>query len=245
MTNTGSSSAAVLKFTIPQGPKGDAGSTGAAGPGVPIGGSPGQILSKVDSTDYNTMWIAAPSGSGSGGFSQNGNAAWISGKWVDSRVQYGAYSSAARTTNLLLATTLVVPVTTTFNAISVNLSASATGNLRMGLYNALSNGVPGALLAEATVTLGAAGLYQAVIDVTVLPGLYYIASITNSTSTGFPLLSTTGVRPVYSTDAGAGPNNNMFMVSNSAYLTALPNPWPNTAYTGLAGSPPMISLKIA
>jgi hypothetical protein len=34
--------------------------TGPAGPGVPIGGTAGQILSKVDGTDYNTVWTAAP-----------------------------------------------------------------------------------------------------------------------------------------------------------------------------------------
>lgn len=33
-----------------------------AGQGVPAGGTAGQILSKVDGTDYNTEWIDAPSG---------------------------------------------------------------------------------------------------------------------------------------------------------------------------------------
>lgn len=37
-----------------QGPKGD------PGEGVPTGGTAGQILAKVDATDYNTHWIAAP-----------------------------------------------------------------------------------------------------------------------------------------------------------------------------------------
>ena len=55
----------------PQGPKGDTGETGAtgatgetgpegpqgpAGPGVPAGGTAGQVLTKVDGTDYNTEW---------------------------------------------------------------------------------------------------------------------------------------------------------------------------------------------
>lgn len=33
---------------------------------VPLGGSAGQILSKIDGTDFNTQWINAPSGSGEG-----------------------------------------------------------------------------------------------------------------------------------------------------------------------------------
>lgn len=37
--------------------KGTAGSTGATGAGVPIGGTAGQILQKVDATNYNTQWV--------------------------------------------------------------------------------------------------------------------------------------------------------------------------------------------
>lgn len=45
------------------GAKGDPGAAGAkgdTGEGVPTGGTAGQILAKVDATDYNTQWIAAP-----------------------------------------------------------------------------------------------------------------------------------------------------------------------------------------
>jgi hypothetical protein len=45
----------------PQGETGPAGATGATGPGVPIGGTAGQVLRKIDATDYNTEW-ATPSG---------------------------------------------------------------------------------------------------------------------------------------------------------------------------------------
>lgn len=58
----------------PQGPKGDTGTTGAQGPtgstgsqgppgqGVPAGGTTGQVLAKVNATDYNTNWIAQTGG---------------------------------------------------------------------------------------------------------------------------------------------------------------------------------------
>jgi hypothetical protein len=39
------------------GAKGDTGATGPAGPGIATGGTTGQVLSKIDSTDYNTQWI--------------------------------------------------------------------------------------------------------------------------------------------------------------------------------------------
>lgn len=38
------------------GPTGNTGATGATGPGVAPGGSAGQILKKIDGTDYNTEW---------------------------------------------------------------------------------------------------------------------------------------------------------------------------------------------
>jgi hypothetical protein len=42
------------------GTAGVAGATGATGPGVVTGGTAGQVLSKIDATDYNTQWINPP-----------------------------------------------------------------------------------------------------------------------------------------------------------------------------------------
>ncbi|WP_221067385.1 DNRLRE domain-containing protein [Methylomagnum ishizawai] len=44
------------------GPDGATGPTGPAGPGVPIGGSAGQVLAKIDGTDYNTQWTTPAGG---------------------------------------------------------------------------------------------------------------------------------------------------------------------------------------
>lgn len=54
VANVGTSSAAVFNFGIPAG---QTGATGATGPGVPIGGTDGQVLAKIDTTDYNTTWV--------------------------------------------------------------------------------------------------------------------------------------------------------------------------------------------
>lgn len=42
--------------------KGAAGAPGAAGQGVPAGGTALQVLRKIDGTDYNTEWATPPSG---------------------------------------------------------------------------------------------------------------------------------------------------------------------------------------
>ena len=55
----------------PQGPQGNNGATGAtgatgtAGQGVPTGGTTGQVLTKIDGSNYNTQWTT-PSSSGGG-----------------------------------------------------------------------------------------------------------------------------------------------------------------------------------
>jgi hypothetical protein len=43
--------------TGPTGPTGATGATGPTGAGVPVGGTAGQVLAKVDSDDYDTQWI--------------------------------------------------------------------------------------------------------------------------------------------------------------------------------------------
>lgn len=50
--------------TGPQGDQGIQGTQGIQGPtgqGVPTGGTAGQVLSKVDGTDYNTQWVTTSS----------------------------------------------------------------------------------------------------------------------------------------------------------------------------------------
>lgn len=63
------------------GPAGPQGETGPAGPGVPTGGTAGQVLSKIDGTDYNTEW-KTPSGMPTG--SAGTKLFWSStqNKWV-------------------------------------------------------------------------------------------------------------------------------------------------------------------
>ena len=63
VTNAGTPSAAVFNFGLPQGVTGATGATGATGPagqGVPTGGTAGQVLAKINGTNYNTEWIDPP-----------------------------------------------------------------------------------------------------------------------------------------------------------------------------------------
>ena len=96
----------------PTGPKGDTGNTGptgATGPGVAAGGTAGQVLAKINGTDYNTEWIAPPvSGapaadgiiSGLGITISNLTVTIAAGSWRISETVYSLISP----TNITLAT---------------------------------------------------------------------------------------------------------------------------------------------
>lgn len=57
------------------GTNGTDGSDGADGQGVPIGGTVGQVLEKIDATDFNTQW-ATPSGGGGDDYTQILQLTW-------------------------------------------------------------------------------------------------------------------------------------------------------------------------
>ena len=73
---------------------GSDGATGPAGPGVPSGGTAGQVLSKVDGTDYNTAWTTP---SGGGGTTIPYISTWDSGStntiWKATVSGYTAYTN--------------------------------------------------------------------------------------------------------------------------------------------------------
>jgi hypothetical protein len=43
------------------------GATGPSGVGIPAGGTSGQVLAKIDETNYNTQWVTSSGGGGSAG----------------------------------------------------------------------------------------------------------------------------------------------------------------------------------
>ena len=62
--------------------------TGPAGPGVPVGGTTGQALTKIDGTDYNTQWTTG----GGGGVTDHGA---LTGLADDDHPQYATDSDLA------------------------------------------------------------------------------------------------------------------------------------------------------
>lgn len=66
--NIGTAGAVQLKFTIPRGDPGAAGTgTGGTTYGIPTGGAAGQVLGKTGAADYAVGWVTPQASSGAGG----------------------------------------------------------------------------------------------------------------------------------------------------------------------------------
>lgn len=66
----------AIPYTGPQGPQGN------PGQGVPTGGTTGQVLAKIDGTNYNTQWVTPSAGGGTGSAVPMGRLTLTSGKPV-------------------------------------------------------------------------------------------------------------------------------------------------------------------
>jgi hypothetical protein len=90
----------IIEVTITAtGPQGE---DGADGVGVPAGGTAGQILSKIDGTDYNTQWATIIES----GANANGN--WV--RYADGSQICWAYATASYVSAARLEITPTFPV---------------------------------------------------------------------------------------------------------------------------------------
>ena len=161
--NTGP--AGVAGPTGPTGPQGSAGpmgtagatgatgATGAAGQGVPTGGTAGQVLTKINATDYNTQWTTPSVGTAP--VTQVPNA--FHGHFPSSSTTALTYTSPVSTTSstsLLGINTLLVPATATYT-IQVASYIPAGYTLDLISVTPTASSVFNANAVLATATLGA------------------------------------------------------------------------------------------
>ena len=125
------------------GPQGPTGTPGVNGQGVPTGGTTGQVLAKVNATDYNTQWVT-PSG-GTSLPAQTGNA----GKVLTTDGTNPSWTNAP-----ILGTLQVSPVT---SAMSNNIVVTDL-NVRIIMID-FQNGSVAAAGTELNLTLPSAASY--------------------------------------------------------------------------------------
>lgn len=126
--------------TGPSGAPGAAGSQGPAGQGVPAGGAAGYVLSKNTATDYDTIWIAPPSGGGGLTIPLSQNLTFS----PDNTYSIGT-SGALRPSNLYLGGTLNVAGLSTLSfGLNVAGTTALSGVLNFGIDSAYDIGASGA-----------------------------------------------------------------------------------------------------
>ena len=177
---------------------GATGATGAAGVGVPAGGTAGQVLSKIDGTDYNTQWSAGGGGSGTVTSVSVTTANGVS----------GSVATATTTPAISLTLGAITPssVASSGAVTGTNLSGTNTGD---NAVNTLYSG----LVSNATHTgdaTGATALTVVKINGTSLAGLA-TGILKNTTGTGVPSIAVNSDLPVMSATVGGAvptpPNN--------------------------------------
>jgi hypothetical protein len=113
------------------GPTGATGATGATGPGVPTGGTAGQVLSKIDGTNYNTQWVTPSAGASI--YSSDGTLT------SNRTVTMGGYSLTLKDPQ----PAIILSTTGSVNNSSLGTYATAAGLLILGSntpYNAIQFG---------------------------------------------------------------------------------------------------------
>ena len=164
---------------------------GAPGPGVPVGGTTGQVLAKINSTDYNTQWVQAGStGSGSGDMSAStydpqdiAADAFAWGNFTGTPTTIAGYGiTNAQPLATVLTDTTAAFTTGQADAIIVNTAKTS---------NATHTG-------DAT---GATGLTVSGINGTSLAGLA-TGLLKNTTSTGVPSIASNSDLPTMTAKIG-------------------------------------------
>lgn len=136
---TGPTGPAGAASTVPgpQGPSGTAGAQGPAGQGVPVGGTTGQILSKINATDYNTQWSTASGGgtAASTTFTPAGNIAAtdVQAALVELDNEKVAKAGDTMTGNLVLPAGTGALPSLNFTGATTNGLSSSASNLNLSI----------------------------------------------------------------------------------------------------------------
>jgi hypothetical protein len=159
----------------------------------------------------------------------------------------GTSNTAGLVANTLYAMSFWLPQTATVDLIEANITTAATAGklLRLGLYGATADGLPGALLFGSGSLAADPGAVPTLVSQAISPTiqlvagkLYYLAVV----SDGAPVLtgSTSGLALYGGTDASEVPGPRL---SRAFVYAALPDPWGTP--TTFSGTPYNVVVRVA
>jgi hypothetical protein len=142
VNNVGTSSAAIFNFGVVAGPQGTVGATGAtgaqgpAGVGVVAGGTTGQVLAKINGTDFNTHWVDLPSLTG------YATESWVLARGYITSSALSPYITSAAAASTYLTITNAASTYATNAALSSYLTVAAASSTYLTISNAATTYAP-------------------------------------------------------------------------------------------------------
>ena len=191
---------APATLTVGVGVPGATGPAGAAGQGVPVGGTAGQFLTKINSTNYNTDWTTLPAYLQLAGGTMNVNAAIdLSDSVIGTVSEVGGYGFAVSSasninlkTNVLFdrvlvsnatgATTLK-PTGVEFPDLTLQTTAGISAATAASTYAITSRGQPASGTVGQVLTKNSGTNYDS-SWATLIPGDRYLTTSTTSNTIG-------------------------------------------------------------
>lgn len=159
---------------------------------LPAGGATGQILAKASATDFDRVWIDAPTGGGGGsapalhpGYvtTHVGMANWYTG-WDATLSNANNWAAGGQT----LYHPLILPVATTIAKLAIHCNTgAANATVRLGIYSNVG-GKPASRLVEAPVVSAAtSGTKESVLStpLTLAAGTYWLATCASGFAANF------------------------------------------------------------
>ena len=136
VNNVGTSSDAIFNFGVVAGPTGATGATGPAGVGVVAGGTTGQVLAKINETDFNTHWVNQPSLTG------YATESWVTSQGYITSSALTPYLTTAAAASTYLTITNAASTYATNAALSSYLTVAAASSTYLTITNAATTYAP-------------------------------------------------------------------------------------------------------
>lgn len=194
------------------------------------------ILIEYASADYRCISYTRASGATINPYPNNGYraSAYYNG------LGYFVSGTLQVTADILYCRPFIVTSTAAFTRIGLEVTATAAGNARMGIYN-WANGVATTLVVDlGTVDASGTGEKEVTISQTLAPGIYGIAVVFDNT----PTVATVGRDTGFAHDffGGAAANQQIGRITGAHTYAALPSPFPSATYSGTA--PPQVWMRV-
>ena len=201
---------------------------------LPTGGTANQMLSKINSTDYNAQWVNP--------FIYNPMASGIYYSSTNFIVGLGGSTVGTNRTFFL---PFLISEDTTFDRIAVKTTSafSGSGNMRLAIYNNGTNMLPSSLVLDAGIVNCTAGstTYAITINQTLTKGWYWLGSNATSAATINSFLTFDYTlfpyNHIFSKDSSANPEPMAWQLSSNVSSgfpsTASSSATTSTTYVGL------------